>query len=94
MRLVVVYDISDDRDRTRVADRLKTLGLARFQRSAFVGRGGLALAKDVIRAASKYVRGEADSLVVFVVRDAAVRRALVVGRPLGPLEGIEPYAIL
>lgn len=34
---VVVYDVSDDRTRTRVSEACKDFGLARFQYSAFVG---------------------------------------------------------
>ena len=94
MRLVVIYDISDDGDRVRLARRLKHLGLQRVQRSAFLGRGGYAYAKDVVRAVSRYVNGELDSLIVFVVPDESVRRALVVGTPMSPLEGESPYAVV
>ncbi|MEM3372057.1 MAG: CRISPR-associated endonuclease Cas2, partial [Candidatus Korarchaeum sp.] len=37
MKTLVVYDISDDALRNRVAELLKDLGLARIQRSAFIG---------------------------------------------------------
>ena len=94
VRLIVIYDVSDDRDRLRLADTLKRLGLVRIQRSAFVGRGGLALAKDVVRSARRYVRGAADSLIVFVVPNQSLRRALVLGSPMAPLEGEAPYAVL
>ncbi len=36
-RVIVVYDISDDRLRTRIAAYLKTTGLSRVQRSVFIG---------------------------------------------------------
>jgi len=94
LRLVVIYDISDDRDRLRVSDSLKGLGLVRVQRSAFVGRGGLALAKDVVRVTRRYVRGEQDSLVVFVVPNNSVRRAFVVGKTMAPLEGEARYVVV
>ena len=94
MRLIVVYDISDNTDRLRLADRLKALGLVRVQRSAFVGRGGVAVAKDVVRSCSRYVRGESDSLIVFVVPNASVRGAFVVGTPMAPLEGERAYAVV
>jgi len=93
MRLIVVYDISDDDNRLRVARRLKSLGLRRIQRSAFIGRGGAALAKDVVRAVARYVRGPSDSLIVFIVPNEAVRRALVVGARVG-LETAKPYTAL
>ncbi|MEO7002727.1 MAG: CRISPR-associated endonuclease Cas2 [Ktedonobacterales bacterium] len=37
MRLLVIYDIPDDRARTRVADACLDYGLERIQYSAFVG---------------------------------------------------------
>ena len=37
MRCLVVYDISDDRARTKVADFCQDYGLSRIQYSAFVG---------------------------------------------------------
>jgi CRISPR-associated endonuclease Cas2 len=94
VRLIVIYDISDDGDRERLARRLLALGLERVQRSAFVGVGGAALAKDVARAAQPFARGERDSVIVFVVPASSVRGALVVGRPMAPLEGVARYAVL
>ncbi len=87
MRLVVVYDISDDGNRQRLASRLLGLGLTRVQRSAFVGRGGYAFAKDVYRSVQRYVTGESDSVIVFVLPDEDFERALVAGKPLAPLSG-------
>jgi CRISPR-associated protein Cas2 len=37
MRCLVVYDISDDRARAKVADMCQDYGLSRIQYSAFVG---------------------------------------------------------
>ncbi len=37
MRLLVIYDISDDRARSKVADYCQDYGLSRIQYSAFVG---------------------------------------------------------
>lgn len=37
MRTLVVYDISDDNLRNRLAELLKDLGFVRIQRSAFIG---------------------------------------------------------
>ncbi|QOJ78818.1 CRISPR-associated endonuclease Cas2 [Infirmifilum lucidum] len=88
MRLVVVYDISDNGDRQRLASRLLGLGLTRVQRSAFVGRGGYGHAKDVYRFIQRYVRGEGDSVIIFVVPDESFERALVAGRPMAPLAGV------
>jgi len=37
MRYLVVYDISDDKLRARIAEKLKDYGLRRIQYSAFLG---------------------------------------------------------
>jgi len=86
--LIVVYDISNDKVRLRVANKLKYFGLTRVQRSAFVGRGGLALAKDVVRASGKLIDHETDSVIVFVAPDKSVKQALIVGTPLGDLSNV------
>ncbi len=93
MHLVVVYDISDDRARLRVADRLKCLGLVRVQRSAFVGRGGSGLARDVARATSRLIDHGRDSVIVFIVPDRSVRHAIVLGTPWGDLRDV-PVRVL
>lgn len=94
MRLLVIYDISDDSSRERVARRLKLLGLTRVQRSAFVGVGGVARAKDVARAVQHLIDPATDSVIVFVVPSVSVKRALVIGTPMAPLEAVKLYAAL
>jgi len=49
VRVVVVYDISDDAKRYRLASRLKALGLSRIQRSAFAGRLDSSRLRDLYR---------------------------------------------
>lgn len=88
MYLIVVYDISNDRIRLKVANKLKYLGLTRVQRSAFVGRGGLALAKDVVRASGRLIDRETDSVIVFITPDKSIKQALIVGTPLGDLRNV------
>jgi len=55
--LLVIYDISDDELRTRVADFLKAKGLVRVQRSAFIGPATTALRRDVEVGLRMLVRG-------------------------------------
>ena len=94
MRLIVVYDISDDASRERVARKLKLLGLARVQRSAFVGVGGVARARDVARGVAPLIDPATDSVIVFVVPGESVRRAVVLGTVMAPLEAVRAYAAL
>lgn len=92
MRIVVIYDISDDGARERVARRLKAMGLVRVQRSAFVGVGGRARARDVARAAAPLIDGSTDSVIILVVPTGSLRGASVLGTPMAPLEAVRPYA--
>ena len=78
--VVVFYDISDDRRRQRVARVLESLGLVRGQRSVFIGRGGFAKAKDVVRAALRLIDKSSDSVAAVVVPEDYARRILVAGR--------------
>ncbi len=79
--VVVFYDISDNRNRQVIADKLLSKGgLTRVQRSVFVGRGGgHALAKDLSRYLSRFV-GVNDSLIIMVVGEESVRSMIIVGR--------------
>jgi len=78
--ILVFYDVSDDRRRLVLAERLKALGLTRIQRSVFMGRGGHAKAKDVARIARMIVDPRTDSVVVVVVPADYARRIMVVGQ--------------
>ncbi len=79
--VVVFYDISDNRNRQVVADKLLSKGgLTRVQRSVFVGGrgGGHALAKDLSRYLSRFVSVN-DSLIIMVVGEESVRSMVIVG---------------
>jgi CRISPR-associated protein Cas2 len=81
MFVVVFYDISDDRKREFIANRLLSMGLTRIQRSVFIGRGGVALAKDIHRFVSRHI-DHGDSVVVLVVPAESVRNMLIAGREI------------
>jgi len=49
MKLLVVYDVSDNGKRTRLSNELKRFGLSRIQRSAFQGDLDSQRLKDLIR---------------------------------------------
>lgn len=79
MRIVVAYDISDNDIRQRVAQWLLSQGFTRVQRSVYVGRGGLARARDVERFVSKLVDRSRDVVHIFVVQDVEWEKRIVVG---------------
>lgn len=76
--VVVFYDISVNKARLRVSDKLLAKGLTRVQRSVFVGKGGYALAKDLMRYLRPLV-GIDDSLIIMVVGEDSVRNMMVIG---------------
>ncbi len=79
MFIVVFYDISSDKRRMMVAEKLKSLGLVRIQRSVFMGRGGSLKAREVVRAVKRLIDPNKDSLVVVTIPDNYVRKMMVVG---------------
>ncbi|MCS7099434.1 MAG: CRISPR-associated endonuclease Cas2 [Sulfolobales archaeon] len=91
MRTLVVYDIGDNLTREEFARKLKQLGLERIQRSCFLGRGGIELAKTVVRIAERTVNARRDVVHVFLLDEYSFRSMRCVGRPLnwGRTEGVE-----
>jgi CRISPR-associated protein Cas2 len=78
MFVVVSYDITDDRRRIEIMNRLKSMGFVRVQRSLYVARGGSALAKDAARAISRLM-GREDSVVILVVDNQTLSSAIKLG---------------
>lgn len=79
MYVIVVYDISEDDVRTRVADILRSFGLERIQRSAFVGRLPSALVKELEEKIRKAVRGANADVAIFKVDRRAIDTAVRIG---------------
>jgi len=81
MRYVVIYDITDDNLRSRVAELLKDYGLERIQYSAFLGllphRKRRSLAVDLRRLLASGC--ETDNVQFFPLCDACYRGRSAVG---------------
>lgn len=58
MKVLVIYDITDDALREKVASILKGFGLARVQKSAFLGTINSSSLKELKVVISKLIRGE------------------------------------
>lgn len=86
MRVLVVYDIGDNAVREGFARRLLQLGLERVQRSCFLGRGGLELAKTVLRLAERLIDRGRDVVHVFLLDEYSFRYMRYVGRPMNMAE--------
>lgn len=82
MRILVIYDISDDETRTRVARTLETWGLSRIQRSAFTGSMMRARALDLARRLEVMIDGETDIVHIVFVQPQDWAKTIVIGKPL------------
>lgn len=82
MFVLVVYDISSDRVRQRLAEYLKSKGFNRIQRSAFIGRPLPSTLLDVSRALSRYIDSSSDVIHLIPLAEYSVKHMIVYGRPL------------
>lgn len=57
MRMLVIYDVTDNDLREHVARKLKSMGLARVQKSAFIGALDSSARKDLKRWIKRQVEG-------------------------------------
>lgn len=89
MRVLVIYDISSNEDRAKLADELKRLGLTRIQRSAFIGYVNTSRLKDLVRVCTSRAKGGEDVVHIIQLCDYDWRRIQVVGRPWNDSEGGE-----
>lgn len=81
VRVLVVYDISDDGDRQRVSRTLEAWGLSRIQRSAFTGVLQRARVRDLARRVERLINTETDVVHIVPVQPADWARVLVLGKP-------------
>jgi len=88
VRVLVVYDISDDAKRLRLAERLKALGLSRIQRSAFAGRLDSSRLRDLYRLCERFAADEGDVIHVFTLCGYDWSRARAFGRAAGVEERV------
>ncbi len=65
--ILVVYDISDDRIRYRLAEILKDFGLERIQKSAFIGELNVQERKDLLEVLRNFPRDSEDRIDIFFI---------------------------
>ena len=78
-RVVVIYDVSDDRKRLRLARSLQSRGLARVQRSAFAGVMRPGDARELERLARSIIDVERDVVHIIPVSPVDWQHVIVVG---------------
>ncbi len=78
MQTLVVYDISDDNVRNRLAEFLKDFGLERIQKSAFLGNLSPQERKDLLVLLPKFIKDREDRIDVFVIceRDLKLHKTI------------------
>jgi len=81
MKIIVMYDVSDNKKREFIAKKLLSMGLVRIQRSVFVGRANPQLIKDVERLAAGAIDPERDVIHITPIDDTYWRRMKVFGKP-------------
>lgn len=81
MKTLVVYDITDDNLRLKVAETCKNHGLSRIQKSAFIGEIPSGRRKELIVALEKLMRrrGPRDKIHVFVLCSSCYSLTRVIG---------------
>lgn len=81
--VLVIYDISDDAKRLRVAKLLQRWGLSRIQRSAFTGTMIPSRIRDLERAVRSHVDEETDVVHIVPLQERDWARKTVIGTPWG-----------
>ena len=76
----VVYDISSDKVRTRVAKMCKEYGLYRVQKSAFLGDMNKNEKDELLLRCKDIVDEESDSVYVFPMCDDDFRKVKMLGK--------------
>ncbi|MCX8205180.1 MAG: CRISPR-associated endonuclease Cas2 [Candidatus Nezhaarchaeota archaeon] len=82
MMTLVIYDIPDDDLRLRVAAFLKSKGLKRVQRSAFIGPLTSSQRSDLAAGLAKLIRGERANIQIYPLTRASFNQRVVLGAEL------------
>ena len=78
MQCLVVYDISDDRARSKVADACLDYGLDRIQFSAFVGDLARTYQEELLLKIKKQLGGRAGNVQLFPICEKDWRMRLLI----------------
>ncbi|AWR95237.1 CRISPR-associated endonuclease Cas2 [Acidianus brierleyi] len=71
VRVIVIYDITDDTQRTKLSNELFKIGLSRIQKSAFSGDIDSQRFKDLTRICQDFIKSSNDVIhvVTLGIRD-------------------------
>ncbi len=76
---LVIYDITEDDVRLRVAKFLRSKGLTRIQKSAFIGNLTVSQRKDVENGLSNLIFGKKANVQIFPLTPASYSQRVVLG---------------
>ena len=79
MYTLVIYDITDDETRLKVADACKSSGLARIQKSAFLGVIDSQRRKSLRRRLEKLLNGKKGNIQIFLICENDMRFREIIG---------------
>lgn len=82
MHTLVIYDITDDDIRLAVAKACKEAGLARIQKSAFLGVLNSQARKNLRRRLERILGKNKGNIQIFIICDADIRFREIIGEVL------------
>lgn len=82
MKILVVYDISDDGVRLKASRILEMWGLSRIQRSAFLGSLTRSRAVDLARKLESIIDVKTDVIHIVFIQPQDWSKTIVIGKPL------------
>ena len=94
MMVLIIYDITDDRLRTKVADTLLAYGLTRVQKSAFLGPLTKERLKDLKVKLNRMIQGQRANIQFYPLCPNCYIRRREIGVPTVPKYPIEQEAII
>jgi len=93
-KVIVVYDISNNRVREDFARFLQAHGLVRVQRSMFIGKVSSQTLKDIERRASKTINMQRDVVHIVPLSVYEYQHMKVIGTPFTSLREEKTYVII
>lgn len=83
MYTLVIYDITEDDVRLKVAEACKESGLIRIQKSAFLGKINSQRRKNLKHKLQRILGNEAGNIQIFLICEADMRFREMIGQPTG-----------
>lgn len=83
MYTLVIYDITDDDIRLKVAELCKEFGLTRIQKSAFLGKINSQKRKELKHKLQKILENRLGNIQIFQICEADLKFREVLGNPIG-----------